>query len=74
MFVLIRKGAIGLAKPIMVYRYSEMEKAFRLIQHAKHMGKIVIKAHLDDMVPVLPRNLRRQPISSLVVQEVSVVP
>ena len=55
-FDLIREGAVGIVKPITVYKYSEMEKAFRLMQQAKHMGKIVIKAHSDDMVPVIPRN------------------
>ena len=55
-FDLIRQGSVGLVKPITVYKYSEMEKAFRLMQQAKHMGKIVIQAHPDDLVPVIPRN------------------
>ena len=55
-FDLIRSGAVGLVKPITVYKYSEIEKAFRLMQQAKHMGKIVLKANPDDMVPVIPRN------------------
>ncbi|MCJ1403373.1 hypothetical protein MMC11_006596 [Xylographa trunciseda] len=55
-FDLIRAGAVGIVKPITVYKYSEIEKAFRLMQQAKHMGKIVLKANPDDMVPVIPRN------------------
>jgi hypothetical protein len=54
-FDLIRKGAVGLIKPIIVYKYSDMEKAFRLMQQAKHTGKIVITAHPDDLIPVIPR-------------------
>ena len=53
---LVRDGAIGLVKPITVYKYSEMEQAFRTMQQARHTGKIVLKAESDDLVPVIPHN------------------
>lgn len=55
-FDLLRDGHVGLLKPTTVYRYSEIEKAFRLMQQGKHMGKIVLKVEADDLVPVVPRN------------------
>ena len=55
-FDLLREGAISPVQPVTTFRYSEMEKAFRFMQQAKHVGKIVLKAHADDMVPVIPRN------------------
>ena len=53
---LIREGSIGLVRPINIYKYSEMEQAFRTMQQAKHIGKIVLKANPGDLVPVIPRN------------------
>ena len=55
-FELIREGAVGPVRPVTVYHYSEIEKAFRFMQQAKHVGKIVLKVHSEDMVPVIPRN------------------
>ena len=55
-FELIREGTVSLVKPTTVYKYSEIEKAFRLMQQGKHMGKIVLKVDPDDLVPVIPRN------------------
>ena len=55
-FDLVREGTVGLIKPTTVYKYSEMEKAFRLMQQGKHLGKIVLKVDPDDLVPVIPRN------------------
>ena len=55
-FELVRDGTVGLVRPITVHKYSEMEKAFRLMQQGKHMGKIVLKVEPDDLVPVIPRN------------------
>ena len=53
---LVRDGAIGLVRPITVYPFSEMEKAFRTMQQARHVGKLVLKAEPNDLVPVIPRN------------------
>ena len=55
-FELVREGTVGLIKPTTVYKYSEIEQAFRLMQQGKHMGKIVLKVDPDDLVPVIPRN------------------
>lgn len=55
-FKLIREGSVGLIKPIAVYRYSEMENAFRAMQEVEHAGKIVLRVHPEDLVPVVPRN------------------
>ncbi|KAL9078526.1 MAG: hypothetical protein Q9157_002549 [Trypethelium eluteriae] len=55
-FELVRRGTVGLIKPTTVYKYSEMEKAFRLMQQGKHLGKLVLKVDPEDRVPVVPRN------------------
>ncbi|KAI1124687.1 putative polyketide synthase [Nemania abortiva] len=55
-FNLIREGSVSPIKPIIVYRYSEMEKAFEMLQKAEHVGKIVLRAHPEDLVPAIPRN------------------
>ena len=55
-FDLIRQGAVRLVKPTTVYKYSEIERVFRLMQQGKHTGKCVLKVHPDDLVSVIPRN------------------
>ncbi|KAJ8122817.1 hypothetical protein ONZ43_g1083 [Nemania bipapillata] len=55
-FNLIREGSVGLIKPTTVYKYSEMEKAFEIIQQDEYMGKVILKTYPDDLVPVIPRN------------------
>ncbi|OAQ57609.1 polyketide synthase [Pochonia chlamydosporia 170] len=40
--------------PINVIPLSRLEDAFRMMQTGKHMGKIVLEAHNDDIVPMLP--------------------
>ena len=55
-FDLIRDGHIGPVHPVTTFKFSEMEQAFRLMQQAKHIGKIVLKAQPEDLVPVIPRN------------------
>lgn len=55
-FEMIRSGAVGLVTPTTVYKYSEIERVFRLMQQGKHTGKCVLKVHPDDFVPVIPRN------------------
>ncbi len=56
-FNLIREGSVGQIKPTTVYRDSEMEKAFRMMQQDEHIGKIVSSVHPEDLVPVIPRRL-----------------
>ena len=55
-FELVQEGTVGYIKPTTVYKYSEMEKAFRLMQQGKHIGKLVLKVDPKDLVPVIPRN------------------
>ncbi|KAI0451648.1 putative polyketide synthase [Xylaria acuta] len=55
-FDFIRDRSVGLIKPTTVYKYSEMEKAFGAMQQAEHVGKIVLRADPDDLVPVIPRS------------------
>ncbi|KAK1975933.1 beta-ketoacyl synthase domain-containing protein [Colletotrichum cereale] len=42
-------------RPLNVYTFGEMEDAFRILQQGKHMGKIVLTAHPEDMVKVVPK-------------------
>ena len=55
-FDLVRAGAVRLVNPTTIYKYSEIEQVFRLMQQGKHTGKCVLKVHPDDLVPVVPRN------------------
>ncbi|KAK3936681.1 lovastatin diketide synthase LovF [Diplogelasinospora grovesii] len=52
---LVADKEISPVHPITAYPISEVEKAFRLMQAGKHMGKIVLSVSADDMVPVLPQ-------------------
>ena len=49
---LFREKVIKPVDPVTVYPISEIEKAFRLMQAGKHMGKIVISVKPNDLVPV----------------------
>lgn len=49
---LFKQGAIAPVKPVTVYPLSDLERAYRLMQAGKHMGKIVISVSADDMIPV----------------------
>ena len=51
MRLLIEKAIVPV-DPITVYPVSQVEKAFRLMQAGKHMGKIVISMKPDCLVPV----------------------
>ena len=55
-FDLVRKGAVTLVTPTTIYKYSEIEHVFRLMQQGKHTGKCVLKVSPDDRVLVAPRN------------------
>ena len=56
-FNLMYQGRISLIRPIKVYKWSEMEEAFRTVQQAEHVGKMVFKVGPDDRVPVIPRQV-----------------
>lgn len=52
---LLQEKAIRPVTPISIYKIGDIETAFRLMQVGKHMGKIVIAAPEDAMVPVSDR-------------------
>lgn len=49
---LVAEKEIAPVHPITVYPLSDVEKAFRLMQAGKHMGKIVLSVTSDTLVPV----------------------
>ena len=51
---LYQKGSIRAPWPVTVFGMSELEKALRTMQSGKHMGKMILKPQLDDMVRVAP--------------------
>ena len=51
---LYEKGSIKAPWPITVFEISEMEKALRIMQSGKHMGKMVLMPRLNEMVKVAP--------------------
>ncbi|EAQ88528.1 hypothetical protein CHGG_05147 [Chaetomium globosum CBS 148.51] len=52
---LVAAKEIDAVHPVTVYPISEVEKAFRLMQAGKHMGKIVLAVTPETLVPVIPR-------------------
>ena len=54
-FKLLQEGAILPVHPLNVFRFSEMESAFRLIQAGKHVGKVILK--VDDATTVKVRSV-----------------
>ncbi|KAK3389414.1 hypothetical protein B0H63DRAFT_518643 [Podospora didyma] len=52
---LVAEKEISLVYPITVYSLLDVEKAFRLMQAGKHMGKIVLSVSPDTLVPVVPQ-------------------
>ncbi|KAJ6045303.1 Highly reducing polyketide synthase [Penicillium canescens] len=51
---LIKDRVIKPVKPVQVFSFSEIEKAFRYMQTGKHMGKIVVRVDENDLVPAIP--------------------
>ena len=51
---LYQEGSIRAPWPITVFGMSELEKALRTMQSGKHMGKMVLKPRLNEMVNVAP--------------------
>ncbi|KAK4034496.1 polyketide synthase [Parachaetomium inaequale] len=52
---LVAAKEIDAVHPVTVYPLSDVEKAFRLMQAGKHMGKIVLAVTPETLVPVVPR-------------------
>ncbi|KAL3429943.1 hypothetical protein BDV09DRAFT_200122 [Aspergillus tetrazonus] len=57
---LFAEGALQPVKPLDVHPIADLEKAFRLMQTGKHMGKIVLVPGEDDHVKVLPQKWSSQ--------------
>lgn len=49
---LLDQGIIRPIEPIKIMGYAQIEEAFRLMQTGKHIGKMVLRAGDDDIVPV----------------------
>lgn len=45
-------GVTKLVTPLKVMNFSQIEEAFRIMQTGKHIGKMVLAANDDDIVPV----------------------
>ena len=56
---LIEDGAVKLA-PVVELPYADAQKAFRVLQMGKHIGKVVLVARENEVVPVLPPTYRNQ--------------
>ncbi|KAK3300901.1 uncharacterized protein B0H64DRAFT_449476, partial [Chaetomium fimeti] len=54
-FGLVAAGKLRPLGPINVYNYCDAPKAFRALQSGKVVGKVVMRANHDEMVPVVPR-------------------
>ena len=66
-FEFVRQGISKPVKPITSYAISDVERAFRLMQAGKHLGKLVLTWGRDDEVPVIDRRkstLRLDPHST----------
>lgn len=48
-------GKLHACRPLNVHSFAEMEDAFRTLQQGKHMGKLVLAAHPEDLVKVTPK-------------------
>ncbi|KAL2069774.1 hypothetical protein VTL71DRAFT_14453 [Oculimacula yallundae] len=55
---LLTIGIIRPVYPVMVWDYSQIEEAFRTMQTGKHIGKIVLTAGAQDLVPIVPPKIR----------------
>ncbi|TQN73576.1 Highly reducing polyketide synthase alt5 [Colletotrichum shisoi] len=55
---LLGEGVIRPIDPLTVMDYSQIEEAFRIMQTGKHIGKMVLKAGDDDLVPIVPQRIK----------------
>jgi NADPH:quinone reductase-like Zn-dependent oxidoreductase len=51
-FNLFVQGKIHTARPLTIYSFADVEKAFRQLQSGQGMGKIILKPHTGDIVRV----------------------
>ncbi|EFW99415.1 polyketide synthase [Grosmannia clavigera kw1407] len=64
---LFRQGAIQPVAPITTYPLADLERAFRTMQAGRHLGKIVVVPHQNDIVPVKIRTFHLSPAASYLV-------
>ncbi|KAJ3951746.1 hypothetical protein N0V92_011836 [Colletotrichum tropicale] len=48
-------GKLHACRPLNVYSFGRIEEAFRILQQGKHMGKVILAAHPEDLVKVVPK-------------------
>lgn len=53
---MLDSGVYKPAFPLTIFPLSDAEKAFRLMQSGKHTGKLVLRAHPGERVPVVPHD------------------
>ncbi|KAJ6030992.1 polyketide synthase [Penicillium herquei] len=54
--ILLRVGVIKAIQPVTVYDYSDIEKAFRIMQSGSHVGKIVLRPTGSSVVKCDPKS------------------
>lgn len=59
---LYEQRLIKTPQPIKVYKISELEKALRIMQAGKHMGKLVLMPSPQEMVKVVPLRTNQRPL------------
>ncbi|OCL05917.1 reducing type I polyketide synthase [Glonium stellatum] len=64
---LLKEKSIQAVTPTTIYSVSEVEKAFRLMQAGKHLGKVVVKPNFGDSVKVQQRVIKLLPQASYLV-------
>jgi NADPH:quinone reductase-like Zn-dependent oxidoreductase len=52
MMRMVSEGIIRPVKPLKTFNFSQIEEVFRIMQTGKHIGKMVLQANDDDLVPV----------------------
>ncbi|KAG9239333.1 hypothetical protein BJ875DRAFT_491623 [Amylocarpus encephaloides] len=58
MMRLLSQGIIKPVEPLRIMDYSQIEEAFRIMQMGKHIGKMVLRAGPEDLVPIVPQKSR----------------
>ncbi|KAJ5788006.1 hypothetical protein N7457_002996 [Penicillium paradoxum] len=52
------QGIIRPVQPLQIMDYSRIEEAFRIMQSGKHIGKMVLTAGPDNLVPIVPSKIK----------------
>lgn len=50
-------GKLQVCKPLNLHSFAEIEDAFRILQQGKHIGKLILSTHPEDVVKVTPKPL-----------------